>query len=105
MMVYDFGTGLGVSGVLRARRPPPYRSDASGRAVDTALGARLREARRLAGTTRQQLAEALGVTAGTVARYETGARRMSPMRLAAAVRFLGMPISWFFREDGPPRQS
>ena len=72
------------------------------RAVDIAVGARLRRARLLTGASRRQLGEAMGVGAETVRRYETGARRMSPVRLAAAVRFLGLPLSWFFREDGPP---
>jgi transcriptional regulator with XRE-family HTH domain len=44
----------------------------------------------------------MGVSAATVRRYETGARRMSPKRFAAAVVFFGLPMSWFFSEDGAP---
>lgn len=97
------GTGA-VQGGLRARRPPPYRPGPRSQAVDAAIGARLRQARLLAGASRRQLGRALGVSAETVGRYETGARRMTPERLAAAVRFLGLPISWFFRSDEPPRR-
>ena len=91
--------GAAALGFLRARRPPPYRPGPRERGVDAAVGARLRQARRLAGLSRQQLALAMGVSAQTVRRYESGARRISPARLAAAVRLLGVPISWFFRED------
>ncbi len=101
-MAYGLGIELAAHGLLRARRAPPYRPGPAARAVDIAVGARLRRARLLTGASRRQLGEAMGVGAETVRRYETGARRMSPVRLAAAVRFLGLPLSWFFREDGPP---
>jgi DNA-binding XRE family transcriptional regulator len=97
-MMYRFGTGLAPHGFLRTRRPPPYRHGPRARALDVALGARLREARLLAGASRQQLGQAIGVGAGTVRRYETGARRIGPARLVAAARFLGLPLSWFFPE-------
>jgi DNA-binding XRE family transcriptional regulator len=87
---------------LRARRPPPYRPGPAARRVDVALGKRLRQARRFVGATPQELAAAMGVSAATVRRYETGARRMSPKRFAAAVVFFGLPMSWFFSEDGAP---
>jgi DNA-binding XRE family transcriptional regulator len=103
-MTYRFGTGLAAHGMLWSRRPPPYRPGATARTLDVAIGARLREARLRVGASRQQLGTAIGVSAETVRRYESGARRMSPTRLAAAVRFLGLPLSWFFREDGPPRR-
>ncbi len=100
-MAYGFGLGLAVRGHLWARKPPSYRPERA-RAIDVTLGARLRQARLLVGASRQQLGEAIGVSAATVRRYEAGARRISPTRLAAAVRFLGLPLSWFFREDEPP---
>lgn len=104
-MAHGFSIGPTAHGFLRARRRPPYRPGAAERAVDTAVGAKLRQARLLVGASRQQLGMAIGVSAETVRRYETGARRMSPARLAAAVRFLGLPLSWFFREDTPsPRR-
>ncbi|HXY99934.1 MAG TPA: helix-turn-helix transcriptional regulator [Stellaceae bacterium] len=89
-------------GFLRARRPPPYRPGPAARQVDVAIGRRLREARRGAGISLQQLGDAMGVSAETVRRYETGLRRMAPARLAAAVRFLGVPLAWFFSNGNPP---
>jgi len=95
--------GIGVAhGFLRARRPPPYRPGPASRQVDALVGRRLCQGRRLTGISREQLGEAIGVGAETVRRYETGARRMPPARLAAAVRFLGFALSWFFRDDDPP---
>jgi transcriptional regulator with XRE-family HTH domain len=66
------------------------------------IGKRLREARLLAGSSQQQLAEALGVTAQAVQKYETGARRLAAPRLAAVVKFLGVPMSFLFKEDEAP---
>jgi hypothetical protein len=86
---------------LRARRPPPYRPGPAARRVDVELGQRLRQARLFVGVTPQELAAAMGVNVATVRRYETGARRMSPKRFAAAVVFLGLPMSWFFSDNGP----
>lgn len=91
---------------LRARRPPPWRPEPAARQVDALVGHWLREARRLAGASRQQLGAAIGVTAETVRRYESGARRVPPARLAAATRFLGVTLAWFFQdENSPPPKS
>jgi DNA-binding XRE family transcriptional regulator len=87
---------------LRARKPPSYAPGPGARQVAVALGSRLRQARVMAGMTRQSLASAIGVTATTLRRYETGTRRMPPARLAAAVVLLGLPLSWFFREPDAP---
>ena len=69
------------------------------RRIDAQIGRRLREARRLAGATPQQLAEALGVTAQALQKYETGARRLTAAQMAAAVKFLGVPMSFLIKED------
>jgi DNA-binding XRE family transcriptional regulator len=87
---------------LRAPKPPPYAPGPGARRFAAELGSRLRQARVMAGMTRQSLASAIGVTAATLRRYETGARRMPPARLAAAVVLLGLPLSWFFREPDAP---
>jgi DNA-binding XRE family transcriptional regulator len=87
---------------LRARKPPPYTPGPGARQVAVALGSRLRQARVMADMTQQSLASAIGVTAATLQRYETGARRMPPARLAAAVVLLGLPLSWFFRDPDAP---
>jgi DNA-binding XRE family transcriptional regulator len=87
---------------LRARKAPPYTPGPGARRVAVELGSRLRQARLMAGLTRQSLASAIGVAAATLRHYETGARRMPPARLAAAVVLLGLPLSWFFREPVAP---
>jgi DNA-binding XRE family transcriptional regulator len=87
---------------LRAPKPPPYTPGPGARELAIELGSRLRQARVMAGMTRQSLASAIGVSAATLRRYETGARRMPPARLAAAVVLLGLPLSWFFREPDAP---
>jgi hypothetical protein len=91
------------TGLLRARRPPPFGLGPAARAADEALGCRLRQARWLVGVSPQELGAAMGVGAATVRRYEAGARRMAPKRFAAAVVFLGLPVSWYFRDDEPRR--
>lgn len=88
-------------GFLRARRPPRYEPGPASRQVDALVGRRLRQARGLAGASREQLGDAIGVSAETVRRYESGARRMPPARIVAATRFLGFALSWFFRDDDP----
>lgn len=95
-------------GVKRARqlltesRAPSLRQPRRGRQIDTLVGKRLREARLLAGASQQQLAAVLGVTAPELRKYETGARRLPAARLAAAVKFLGVPMSFLFREQPGP---
>jgi ribosome-binding protein aMBF1 (putative translation factor) len=84
---------------LRAPKPPPYRPGPAARRVALEVGRQLRRARLIAGASRQALGGAIGVGAETVRRYETGSRRMPPARLAAAAVFLGVPLSWFFREE------
>jgi transcriptional regulator with XRE-family HTH domain len=80
---------------LRARRPPTYRPGTS--EIDALLGKRLRTGRELMGITQKELGAAMGVSAAMVGRYESGARPLSPARLAAAMRFLGLPLSWLLR--------
>jgi DNA-binding XRE family transcriptional regulator len=87
---------------LRAREPPRYAPGAPNRRTARAVGRQLRRARLVAGATQEALGLALGVSADTIRRYESGKRRMPPRRLAAAVAFLGFPLSWFFREDDTP---
>jgi len=81
-----------------SRRQPPRR----GNRVDVLVGRRLREARLTAGASRAQLAAVLGVSVPSVQRYESGARRLTAARLAAAVKFLGVPMSHLFKEEVSP---
>jgi transcriptional regulator with XRE-family HTH domain len=86
--------------VLAASRGPSLRQPRRARQIDTLVGKRLREARLLAGASPQQLATVLGVSAPELRKYEAGARRLPAARLAAAVKFLGVPMSSLFKE--PP---
>jgi transcriptional regulator with XRE-family HTH domain len=85
--------------IVTAESRGASRRQRAGRRVDAQIGRRLREARRLAGATPQQLAEALGVTAQALQKYETGARRLTAAQMAAAVKFLGVPMSFLIKED------
>ena len=67
--------------------------------TDAQVGHRLRQARLLIGATREELGIVMSVSEATVQRYETGAKRMTPERFAAAVVFLGFPMAWYFRDD------
>lgn len=82
-----------------SRRQPGKRR---GNRVDVMVGKRLREARLVAGASPQQLGAALGVSAQSVQKYESGARRLTAARLAAVVKFLGVPMSFLFKEEVPP---
>jgi transcriptional regulator with XRE-family HTH domain len=85
--------------LLAKSRGPSLRQPRRGRQIDTLVGRRLREARLLAGASPQQLAAVLGVAAPELRKYETGARRLPAARLAVAVRFLGVPMSFLFMEQ------
>lgn len=84
---------------LRARQPPRYVPGSLDPRIARAVGRRLRRARLMSRTTREALGLALGVSADSIRCYETGERRIPPRRLAAAVGFFGVPLSWFFLED------
>lgn len=85
--------------IVTAESRGASRRQGPGRRVDVLIGKRLREARRLAGATPQQLAAALGVTTLAVQKCETGARRLTAAQMAAAVKFLGVPMSFLIKED------
>jgi hypothetical protein len=86
---------------LRARKPPAYRPGAQ--SLDALLGRRLRDGRQLVGVTQKELGAAIGVSAAMVRRYESGTRPLSPARFAAAVIYLGLPLSWFFQGNDERR--
>ncbi|MGO8920287.1 MAG: helix-turn-helix domain-containing protein [Stellaceae bacterium] len=93
-----------ISSAAARSRGPSRRQPGKRRAnqVDLMVGRRLREARVMAGASPQQLGAALGVSAQSVQKYESGARRMTAARLAAAVKFLGVPMSFLFKEEVAP---
>ena len=74
-------------------------------AMDTHLGIRLRQRRRLVGLTQKQLGAALGVRFQQVHKYECGESRISASRLWAVALILGVPMEYFFEglETSRPR--
>jgi transcriptional regulator with XRE-family HTH domain len=70
--------------------------------VDQHVGARLRSLRLMLGVTREKLAEIAGVTFQQIQKYETGATRLSPSKLAAIGEGLGVKPEYFF--DGLPSE-
>ena len=70
--------------------------------VDLSVGGRLRQARLLAGASQEEVGNAIGVSFQAVQKYENGENRLSAGRLAAAAKFLGVPMSFFFQDDAEP---
>lgn len=70
--------------------------------VDLSVGSRLRQARLLAGASQEDVGTAIGVSFQAVQKYENGENRLSAGRLAAAAKFLGVPMSFFFQDDAEP---
>jgi transcriptional regulator with XRE-family HTH domain len=93
-----------LSSVAARSRGPSRRQPGKRRSnqVDLLVGRRLREARIMAGATQEQLGAAIGVGARSVQQYESGARRLTAARLAAVVKFLGVPMSFLFKEEVTP---
>ena len=93
-----------MSSAAAQSRGPSRRQPGKRRAnqVDIMVGRRLREARLSAGASPQQLGAVLGVSAQSVQKYESGARRLTAARLAAVVKFLGVPMSFLFKEEVTP---
>lgn len=71
------------------------------KSVDKHVGGRIREARVLAGISQIELGEFIGVTFQQVQKYERGANRIGPGRLAKISEKLGFPIAWFY--EGVPQ--
>ena len=82
-----------------ARRKPRKRR---ANHVDLSVGGRLRQARLLAGASQEEVGTAIGVSFQAVQKYENGENRLSAGRLAAAAKFLGVPMSFFFQDDAEP---
>ncbi len=73
--------------------------------VDLSVGARLRQARLLAGASQEDVGGAIGVSFQAVQKYENGENRLSAGRLAAAAKYLGVPMSFFFQDDTEPQSA
>lgn len=68
--------------------------------IDLAVGGRIKEVRLLRGKTRPVLAGLAGITAGQLAKYETGANRVSAGRLAVLARLLDVIVADFYQSPG-----
>lgn len=67
------------------------------------IGSRIREAREGQGLTAEKMAPLVGVTMGTLLRYErgeTGKKGIGFSRLAKIAEVTGKPLSWFLSENG-----
>jgi transcriptional regulator with XRE-family HTH domain len=73
---------------MATRHPERYR----------ALLARLREARKEADLSQEEVAASLGVKQKFVSKIETGERRIDPVELQELAKLYGKPISWFLEE-------
>lgn len=75
--------------------------------VDRLVGARIRQARILAGISQGDVGKAIGLSFQQVQKYELGSNRVSAGRLDQIARALGRRIEWFFVDDDtvmpPPR--
>ena len=60
-----------------------------------ALLGRLREARKEAGMSQEQVAALLGVKQKFVSKVELGERRLDPVELQELAELYGKPIGWF----------
>lgn len=72
----------------------------SGDPVDTYVGRRIRERRKIVGFTQQKLAEKLGISFQQVQKYEKGLNRVGVSRLVKLSAALNVPISYFFVGSG-----
>ncbi|GER06947.1 transcriptional regulator [Iodidimonas muriae] len=70
----------------------------SGDPVDTYVGRRIRERRKIVGLTQQKLAEKLGLSFQQVQKYEKGLNRVGVSRLVKLSAALEVPISYFFED-------
>lgn len=84
---------------LQRRKPRKRRANN----VDLSVGSRLRQARLLAGASQEDVGTAIGVSFQAVQKYENGENRLSAGRLAAAAKFLAVPMSFFFQDDTEPQ--
>jgi Zn-dependent peptidase ImmA (M78 family)/DNA-binding XRE family transcriptional regulator len=65
------------------------------------MGQRIAEARRRSGLTQEQLAEAISLDRSSLAKVETGSRRVSALELARIAEALDARIEWFFEAAAP----
>lgn len=64
--------------------------------VDTHVGRRLRQRRRLLGLTQEKLAQAVNIRFQQIQKYESGANRISASRLWSLAKALDVSVAYFF---------
>ncbi|MCQ3809600.1 MAG: ImmA/IrrE family metallo-endopeptidase [Acidimicrobiia bacterium] len=70
-------------------------------AEEIQLGARIAEARDLAGLTQEQIASKTGLGRTVVAKIEKGTRKLGATELVALADALDRPVDWFFTSSPP----
>jgi transcriptional regulator with XRE-family HTH domain len=70
--------------------------------ADLYAGSKLRLQRQIRHMSQTELARSLGVTFQQVQKYEKGVNRLSASRLQSAASILGVPVSFFFKDDDVP---
>lgn len=89
---------------LHTTRTAPATPEVSPGAVSRAFDpARLTQARQLAGLTKKEVADAIGVTPAAVGQYETGSNRPRPEHIPRLAESLSVPMAFFVA--GRPRGS
>lgn len=68
--------------------------------VDQRIGRRLRRLRANCGLSQQRLGAIIGVSYQQVQKYEAGHNRISASALFGVARHCGVPLAWFFQDDG-----
>lgn len=63
---------------------------------------RIREARREAGLTQKELADAIGVTEPAISHYETGRRQVTVSKLVAIAMALGCTLDELCDDENSP---
>ncbi len=78
-------------GAMKAKTP---------NAIDAYVGERVRLRRKLLGMSQVSLSESLGITFQQLQKYEKGVNRIGASRLQRIAEVLGVPIGFFFDEEG-----
>ncbi len=66
--------------------------------IDSSVGQRIRQRRKLLGLSQTELAEKIGVKFQQVQKYETGTNRVAASRLWKIAETLRVPITYFFED-------
>lgn len=69
--------------------------------INVEVGKRLRARRRQLGVSQQEVADAIGVAAQQVQKYEVGSNALNVQRLCDFGKALRVPVAYFFAEIDP----